>query len=177
MPDFTPPASRTRAALGSLLFLVVAPGIVVGVIPWWLTSGWTPGSTLVALQIVGWILIVLGVAAVLWAFAQFVLDGLGTPAPIAPTRTLVVGGLYRFVRNPMYVSLLLAILGQALVLGRWNLLVYAVVVWILPALFVKFYEEPTLVRTYGEAYEEYRRHVPAWIPRLTPWTPPVGSSV
>jgi protein-S-isoprenylcysteine O-methyltransferase Ste14 len=177
MPDFTPPASRTRAAIGSLAFLVVAPGVVVGLLPWWLTSGWTPGPTVLALQILGWLLIAAGVGAVLWAFGQFVVDGLGTPAPIAPTRALVVGGLYRFVRNPMYVSLLLAIAGQALVLGRWSLFAYAAVVWILPALFVKFYEEPTLVRTYGAAYEEYRRNVPAWIPRLRPWKPPVGSSL
>jgi protein-S-isoprenylcysteine O-methyltransferase Ste14 len=170
-PPFTPPATRGRAALGSLLFLAVAPGIVVGLIPWWLTDGWTPGTTVAALQAIGWVLIVLGVGAVLWAFGQFVVEGLGTPAPIAPTRTLVIGGLYRYVRNPMYVSLLLAIAGQALVLGRWNLLAYAVIVWIFPALFVKFYEEPTLVKTYGAAYEEYRRNVPAWIPRLRPWVP------
>lgn len=175
MPDFTPPASRARAAIGSILFLAVAPGVVVGLLPWLLTSGWTPGSPIVALQILGWILIAAGVGALLWAFGQFVVEGIGTPAPIAPTRSLVVDGLYRHVRNPMYVSLLAAIIGQALVLGRWNLLLYAVAVWILPALFVKFYEEPTLVRTYGEAYEEYRRNVPAWIPRVRPWDP-VGTS-
>jgi len=169
MPDFTPPASRVRAAIGSILFLAVAPGIVVGLIPWWLTSGWTPGSTALPLQILGWLLIAVGVGSVLWAFGQFVVEGLGTPAPIAPTRTLVVGGLYRYVRNPMYVSLLAAIAGQALVLGRWNLLIYAAFVWLFPALFVKFYEEPTLRRAYGEAYADYQRHVPAWIPRLRPW--------
>jgi protein-S-isoprenylcysteine O-methyltransferase Ste14 len=171
-PQFTPPASRARAALGSLLFLAVAPGIVVGLIPWWLTSGWTAGSPILVLQIVGWILIAAGVGALLWAFGQFVVEGLGTPAPTAPTQTLVIGGLYRYVRNPMYVSVLTAIIGQALVLGRWNLLAYAAIVWLLPALFVKFYEEPTLLRTYGEAYAEYRRNVPAWIPRLHPWTAP-----
>jgi protein-S-isoprenylcysteine O-methyltransferase Ste14 len=154
------------------LFLAVAPGIVVGLIPWWLTSGWTAGSPILALQIVGWLLIAAGVGALLWAFGQFVVEGLGTPAPTAPTRALVIGGLYRYVRNPMYVSVLTAIIGEALVLGRWNLLVYAVIVWILPALFVRFYEEPTLLRTYGEAYAEYRRNVPAWIPRLRPWSAP-----
>lgn len=173
MPEFTPPGSRARAAVGSILFLAVAPGIVVGLIPWLLTSGWTPGATAVVLQIIGWVLIAAGVGSVLWAFGQFVVEGLGTPAPIAPTRTLVVGGLYRFVRNPMYVSLLVAIAGQALVLGRWNLIAYAVFVWLFPALFVKFYEEPTLLDTYGDAYAEYRRNVPAWIPRLRPWNGPI----
>jgi protein-S-isoprenylcysteine O-methyltransferase Ste14 len=173
MPSFTPPASRLRAALGSLLFLLVAPGVVVGLIPWWLTAGWTPGSTVVILQVLGWILIALGVGAVLWAFGQFVVEGVGTPAPVAPTQTLVVGGLYRYVRNPMYVSLLCAIVGQALVLGRWVLLLYALCVWALPALFVRFYEEPTLLETYGDSYREYRAHVRGWIPRLRPWSPPI----
>ncbi len=117
----------------------------------------------------GAILIVAGIAVVLLAFARFVLEGRGTPAPIAPTDTLVVGGLYRYVRNPMYVAVGSIIVGQALLLGQPVLLAWAAVFWAVVAAFVHGYEEPTLSDRYGEQYAAYRRAVPAWIPRLRPW--------
>ena len=113
---------------------------------------------------------VLGLIPPVHAFIQFAKAG-GTPMPLAPTERLVVTGFNRFVRNPMYVGLLTAILGQALLFDSIWLVVYAAIGWIVTASFVRWYEEPTLVRTYGEQYEEYRRNVPAWVPRLTPWTP------
>src|SRR5262245_52173830 len=91
--------------------------------------------------------------------------------PVAPTERLVVTGFNRFVRNPMYIGLLTAILGQALLFDSPWLVLYAVIGWIATASFVHWYEEPTLVRTFGEQYKEYRRNVPAWTPRLTPWNP------
>ena len=91
--------------------------------------------------------------------------------PAAPPERLVVTGFNRFVRNPMYVGLLTAILGQALLFDSLALVLYAVIGWIATASFVHWYEEPTLARTFGEQYEEYRRNVPAWTPRLTPWNP------
>ncbi|WP_245601663.1 methyltransferase family protein [Hamadaea tsunoensis] len=166
---------RIRAALGSLLFLLVAPGVVVGLLPWWLTGGWTAGHTWWPLRVLGGLLLAAGLAALLWAFGQFVVEGLGTPAPVAPTRHLVIGGLYRYVRNPMYVAIVVALLGQALLLGRPVLLAYALCAWALPAAFVRFYEEPTLLRTYGDEYREYQRNVRAWIPRRTPWDRSVRS--
>jgi protein-S-isoprenylcysteine O-methyltransferase Ste14 len=105
------------------------------------------------------------------AFARFVTEGLGTPAPVAPTERLVVGGLYRHVRNPMYLAVLAAIVGQALILGRAALLVYGAVVAVAFVAFVRLYEEPTLKATFGDAYETYRRAVPGWWPRVHPWTP------
>jgi protein-S-isoprenylcysteine O-methyltransferase Ste14 len=101
------------------------------------------------------------------AFARFVREGLGTPAPVAPTEHLVVGGLYRYVRNVMYIAVTMTILGQALLLGQVVLLVWAAVAWGAMAAFVVAYEEPTLADRYGEQYEEYRRAVPAWWPRLS----------
>jgi protein-S-isoprenylcysteine O-methyltransferase Ste14 len=98
-------------------------------------------------------------------------EGLGTPAPVAAPERLVVGGVYRFVRNPMYVAVLAAIVGQALLLGRLVLLLYAAGTWVAVAAFVRYYEEPTLTRRFGEDYEAYRRAVPAWWPRLRPWDP------
>ncbi|MDQ3792223.1 MAG: isoprenylcysteine carboxyl methyltransferase, partial [Actinomycetota bacterium] len=96
---------------------------------------------------------------------------LGTPAPVAAPERLVVGGVYRYVRNPMYVAVLTAIVGQALLLGRLVLLLYAAAAWLVVAAFVRLYEEPTLARRFGADYEVYRRAVPAWRPRLRPWEP------
>jgi protein-S-isoprenylcysteine O-methyltransferase Ste14 len=98
-------------------------------------------------------------------------EGFGTPAPVAAPERLVVGGVYRYVRNPMYVAVLAAIFGQALLLGQLGLLLYAAAVWLITAAFVRFYEEPTLTRRFGADYEAYRRAVPAWWPRLRPWKP------
>ena len=109
-----------------------------------------------------------GVVVLVQAFARFVREGHGTPAPVAPTETLVVGGLYRYVRNPMYLAVLATIVGQALLFGQPILLGYAFVVWIAFASFVRFYEEPHLTRRFGESYRAYRAAVPAWVPRVRP---------
>jgi protein-S-isoprenylcysteine O-methyltransferase Ste14 len=165
-------ARRAGAAVGSLLFLVLAPGVVAGVIPWLLT-GWDTADLAdwLPLRILGVVLIVLGAIVLLEAFARFVFEGLGTPAPVAPTEQLVVGGLYRYVRNPMYLAVGATIVGQGLVLGRLILFVYAAGFALAVAAFVHWYEEPTLLRQFGHQYETYRRAVPAWWPRGRPWTP------
>jgi protein-S-isoprenylcysteine O-methyltransferase Ste14 len=103
------------------------------------------------------------------SFARFAKEGLGTPVPAAPPTELVVGGLYRHVRNPMYLALDCLIVGQALLLGRARLVAYAGAVQVVAATFVKVYEEPTLARTFGDQYERYRRNVPGWWPRQRPW--------
>jgi protein-S-isoprenylcysteine O-methyltransferase Ste14 len=116
-------------------------------------------------RVIGGLLTVAGAAFVVHAFVSFVVEGLGTPAPIAPPERLVVGGAFRWVRNPMYVAVTAAILGQAMLLGRWELLVYAALFWATTAAFVRVYEEPNLERRFGDDYAEYRRTVPAWLPR------------
>jgi protein-S-isoprenylcysteine O-methyltransferase Ste14 len=164
---------RPTAALGSALFFVLAPGVVVGLIPWLLTR-WQAGEPLpywMPLRLIGAVLLIAGLIALLSAFVRFVVEGLGTPAPVAAPERLVVGGVYRHVRNPMYVAVLAAIVGQALLLGRLVLLLYAAGAWLVVAAFVRFYEEPTLTRRFGADYEAYRRAVPAWWPRLRPWDP------
>jgi protein-S-isoprenylcysteine O-methyltransferase Ste14 len=110
---------------------------------------------------------------VLHAFARFVVEGLGTPAPVAPTERLVVGGLYRHVRNPMYVAVAATIVGQVLIFGQPVLLAYAAGFGAIVAAFVHGYEEPVLADRFGADYEAYRRAVPAWRPRLRPWRPEV----
>ena len=159
--------SRIRSALGSALFLVVAPGVVAGLVPWWLT-GWQPGTAWPLLQVLGAVLIVAGVIVLVDAFVRFVVEGIGTPAPVAPTQRLVVGGLYRHVRNPMYLAVGATIVGQALLLGRPILLLYAAAFGASVFAFVRLYEEPTLARQFGTQYEDYCRAVPGWWPRLRP---------
>jgi protein-S-isoprenylcysteine O-methyltransferase Ste14 len=119
----------------------------------------------------GAVLLVVGLIVLIQAFVRFVVEGLGTPVPIAAPERLVVGGLYRHVRNPMYVAILAAIVGQALLLGRPVLLLYAAALWMISAVFVRWYEEPTLARRFGADYEASRHAVPAWWPRLRPWEP------
>jgi protein-S-isoprenylcysteine O-methyltransferase Ste14 len=161
---------KARAAVGSLVFLVLVPGVVAGLVPWWLT-GWrfqNPLPYWVPLRVGGLILLAAGVVVLLQAFVRFVVEGLGTPAPVAPTERLVVGGLYRYVRNPMYLAVAAIVMGQALALGQPILLLYAGAFAVAVAAFVHWYEEPTLRRRFGDQYEAYRRAVPAWWPRCDP---------
>lgn len=161
---------RRRALLGSALFFILAPGVVGALVPA-LITGWDVEERLPgALRALGWALVVVAAGFLLHAFGRFALEGLGTPAPVAPTKRLVVGGVYRFVRNAMYLAVLGVIGGQALVFGSLEVLVYAAVVGIAFVAFVRVYEEPTLRAEYGAEYERYRSAVPGWIPRLTPYS-------
>jgi protein-S-isoprenylcysteine O-methyltransferase Ste14 len=164
---------RPTAAVGSAVFFLVGPGVFVGLIPWLLT-GWQvrePVLYWAPMRVLGVILLVAGLIALIQAFVRFVVEGLGTPVPVAAPERLVVGGVYRYVRNPMYVAILAVIVGQALLLGQLGLLLYAAGIWLIAAAFVRFYEEPALRRRFGADYEAYRRAVPAWWPRLRPWKP------
>jgi protein-S-isoprenylcysteine O-methyltransferase Ste14 len=164
---------RSAAAAGTVSFFVLAPGVVAGVVPWWLT-GWRPGAPLSIwwpLRLAGALLVIAGAAVLVHAFARFVTEGLGTPAPVAPTSHLVVGGLYRYVRNPMYLAVTGTILGQGLLLWRAILLAYAAIVAAAFVAFVLGYEQPMLRRQFGPSYEAYRRGVRAWWPRLHAWNP------
>ena len=156
--------SRVGPAIGTALFLLAAPGVVAGFVPWLITR-YEAGDANPALQVAGWVLVGAGAVVVLEAFVRFVLEGLGTPAPVAPTQRLVVGGLYRWVRNPMYLAVGALIIGQALVLGRYVLLAYAAVFFAVVYAFVRLVEEPTLEAKYGEEYRHYRAEVPGWWPR------------
>jgi protein-S-isoprenylcysteine O-methyltransferase Ste14 len=162
---------KPLAILGSLVFLLLAPGVVAGLAPWWI-SDWRmqpPFFGLALFRVLGVALMAVGTPLVLDSFARFALEGLGTPAPVLPTEHLVVTGLYRYVRNPMYVGVLWIILGQGLLLSNARVLGYGVVVWLAFHLFVIAYEEPTLRRTFGDQYERFCANVPRWIPRLRPW--------
>ena len=162
---------RLWIGVGSALFFLIAPGTVAGLGPYWINGwqfmppffGWAP------LRWGGGALIVLGAAILLESFARFVVKGFGTPAPVAPPTRLVVSGLYGYVRNPMYVGVIFAVAGQALLFADARLIWYALVAWLLFHLFVLVYEEPTLRVTFGDEYERFCANVPRWLPRIRPW--------
>ncbi|MDE2997487.1 MAG: isoprenylcysteine carboxylmethyltransferase family protein [Gemmatimonadota bacterium] len=163
--------TRTRAIVGSFVFFWLAPAVVFGVIPYALV-GWTMQQPLLGLpgeRVVGAAAVVAGLACLLDCFARFALEGRGTPAPVAQTEVLIATGLYRFVRNPMYISMLTIISGQTLLFGQARLMAYAGVVFAAFHLNVLLHEEPQLRRRLGRSYETYCLHVGRWWPRLTPW--------
>ena len=139
------------AIVGSAVFLIIAPGFVAGLVPWWIAhSRLQPAFFgLRPLRFAGGVLITIGTAGLLDSFLRFAVRGLGTPAPVFPTRHLVVTGLYRHVRNPMYTAVVSVIVGQALIFGNARLLEYGVLVWLLFHLFVLVYEEPILKASFG----------------------------
>ncbi len=161
-----------RAWVGTVVFLVLAPGIVAGLVPWLISgwrdpAGWGPP---VLVWVVSLLLIVPGVVVLLDAFVRFA-RAAGTPAPVAPTQHLVVVGPYRYVRNPMYLAVVAIILGQAVLFSDGWVALWGLAVAVAVAAFVYGYEQPTLRRDYGDEYDRYCANVRAWVPRLRPWNP------
>jgi protein-S-isoprenylcysteine O-methyltransferase Ste14 len=162
---------KILALLGSAVFLVFAPGFVAGLVPFWI-SRWqldAPFLGMLLFRFAGGALIALGSVGLLDSFVRFAVEGLGTPAPVFPTRHLVITGLYRYVRNPMYVAVVSTILGQGLLFDNVALLEYGAAVWLLFHIFVLAYEEPTLRASFGSEYESFCTQVPRWIPRTAAW--------
>src|SRR5262245_5596065 len=146
-----------------VVFTVLVPGTIVAAIPYSLL-GENPAPHSGPLGLLGLVPLALGVSVYLSCAWEFASTGWGTPAPIDPPRTLVVRGLYRVVRNPMYVGVLMILIGESIFFSSLAILQYAVVVWLMFHIFVVCYEEPTLGKKFGAAYEEYRRKVSRWIP-------------
>jgi protein-S-isoprenylcysteine O-methyltransferase Ste14 len=160
---------RPVAALITSLWFLAAPGLGGVLVPYLLT-GWRVGQVPWPVRLAGVALVLLSAVLLALCFARFVTEGSGTPLPSAPTETVLVGGPYRYVRNPMYLAGLGVVLGQALLLGRPVLVLYAGCLALGFAALVHGYEEPLLRRRYGDAYDAYRRAVPAWWPNHRPWT-------
>jgi protein-S-isoprenylcysteine O-methyltransferase Ste14 len=169
---------RTQAAVGSVAFFLAGPGLEAGVGPWLLVrfagsdlDGWPA-----PLRVLGALLIAAGIAVLVDVFVRFVRDGAGTPSPAAPTRRLLVGGAYRFVRHPMYVATATVIVGEALAFAQPVLLVGAIAYLTAMATLSAAVEEPRLARRFGAEFDAYRRAVPGWIPRRRPWDGGSGGS-
>jgi protein-S-isoprenylcysteine O-methyltransferase Ste14 len=161
----------TRPAALSVVFFFVAPGFNAALVPWLITGWERPDAGVGVLDELGVALVVLGLAVVVACFARFVTEGSGTPAPAAPTESLVVGGIYRYVRNPMYLGVGSVIGGQALLFRSGGVLVWLAVFMVAVVTFVVAYEQPTLQQQFGSSYDDYRAAVPGWWPRLTPYRP------
>jgi protein-S-isoprenylcysteine O-methyltransferase Ste14 len=161
----------TRAAAGSIAFLLAGPGLEAGVGPWVLVK--VAGSAIdgwpAALRVVGALLIIAGIVTLIDVFARFVRDGAGTPSPAAPTTHLLVSGAFRHLRHPMYVATATVIVGEALAFAQPILLLGAAVYLTAMATLVHTVEEPRLARRFGASYEAYRQAVPGWIPRIRPY--------
>jgi len=151
--------------LNTIVFTIFVPGTVTVYVPIRLLGGLVRPAT-GPLTWFGGVVFVLGTTIYFRCAWEFAVRGLGTPAPIAPTKFLVVTALHRYVRNPMYIGVLLVLLGEATLFRSRVLLEYAAFFFSAAYLFVIFYEEPTLRRQFGESYEEYRRTVPRWIPKF-----------
>ena len=156
------------AVVGTAVFIVVVPGTAVGLVPY-LLCGWHFETPMLGWEWTRWVgvtLLVVGAPVFVDFVARFVWEGHGTPAPVAPTKNLVIGGLFRFVRNPGYVAVVGMLIGQALVFGSGRVFAYGLAMGLAFHVFVMLYEEPTLRRTFGAQYDDYCRRVPRWLPRL-----------
>ena len=153
----------TRSIVKTLIFTIVVPGTVGVYIPYCLRR--SGPHAISALGLLGLAPVAVGVAVYLWCAWDFAAFGGGTPLPLDPPKQLVARGLYRFVRNPMYVGVLLAIFGQALWFGSVATLWYALGIALMFHLWVVFYEEPALRRKFGESYAQYSKTVPRWMPK------------
>ncbi|GAA4031194.1 isoprenylcysteine carboxylmethyltransferase family protein [Arthrobacter methylotrophus] len=164
--------AKRLAVIGTAVF-AAAPATVAGLLPWvvtrWKVHEPVPGG--LPAQCAGVLLIGAGAAVITNSFVRFALEGMGTPAPFAPPKNLVVGGFYRYVRNPIYVAIGAAVVGQGLLFGEPKLFGLAALGAVPVVAFVRLHEEPTLERKFGAEYEEYRANVPRWLPRPTPWLP------
>ncbi len=153
-------------ALKTLIFSILVPGTVAGIIPWLLLQG--SGNLVLripSIWMIGLLPLLLGVGLYLWCAGAFTFIGKGTPAPIDAPKVLVVQGLYRWVRNPMYIAVLSVVIGEAILFRSILLVEYALVLWGVFHMFVVFVEEPLLRSQFGASYETYFRTVPRWLPR------------
>jgi protein-S-isoprenylcysteine O-methyltransferase Ste14 len=163
-------ATLRRSMIVSILFAVFGgPGLTLVYLPFWITRFRIPAGEPWWQMAPVAALVLAGIAPLMESIRRFIYVGRGTLMPTVPTEHLVVSGFYRHVRNPMYVGVMLALVGEAILFERRAMIVYLAIVALLIHMFIRFYEEPTLTRRYGEEYLRYKRNVPRWLPRLTPW--------
>jgi protein-S-isoprenylcysteine O-methyltransferase Ste14 len=153
-------------ALKSLLFFILVPGLLIGYVPFYIFANNAPLFDFGIFRYLALPFWLIGAAGMVWCFWEFTFRGRGTPAPMDPPKELVISGLYRYVRNPMYVNGVTALLGWMIWSPSLSLLIAFVLFFSAAHLFVTLYEEPHLRKTFGAAYEEYCRKVPRWTPKF-----------
>jgi protein-S-isoprenylcysteine O-methyltransferase Ste14 len=147
------------------VFTIFVPGTVAGYIPYRLADRFAHRAS-GSLEWVGFAILAAGAVIYFRCAWEFAVRGLGTPAPIAPTKYLVTTALHRYVRNPMYLGVATSILGEAILFRSTHVAVYAAIMLTAAHIFVVLYEEPTLHQQFGASYDEYRQRVPSWIPQF-----------
>lgn len=166
-------ASLRRSALVTVCFaLFGGPGFLLAYIPWWMTHFRVPPGEPAWQRAIAIATLLTGLGPLIGSMVRFVFEGRGTLVPGVPTERLVVSGLYRYVRNPMYAGVLLSLAGEVILFQSRDIVVEALIAWLAAHLFILAYEEPTLTRRHPEEYPLYKRHVPRWLPRMTPWAGP-----
>ncbi|HEV2487667.1 MAG TPA: isoprenylcysteine carboxylmethyltransferase family protein [Terracidiphilus sp.] len=163
-------ASQRRNLIFSVLFVVFGgPGIVLIYLPLWITRFRIPADEPMWQILIAAMLILAGLTPGLESVRRFIYVGRGTLVPIAPPKHLVVSGFYRYVRNPMYVGVMVALTGEVILFWTRGLVIEALLAFLGFNLFIRLHEEPSLTRRHPEEYPRYKRNVPRWLPRLTPW--------
>ncbi|MGA2167237.1 MAG: isoprenylcysteine carboxylmethyltransferase family protein [Terracidiphilus sp.] len=163
-------ATLRRSIVVSILFTVFGgPGLVLVYLPFAITRFRIPAGEPLWQTLIAAALIFAGLTPLLDSIRRFIYVGRGTLMPTVPTERLVASGLYRYVRNPMYIGVLIALTGEAVLFWNSGLVIEGAVGGLAIHFFVRLYEEPTLARRHPEDYPRYKRHVPRWLPRLTPW--------
>jgi len=163
------PTQRRNIVVSILFVIFGGPGIVLLYLPLWITRFHIPAGEPMWQRLVAGALIVVGLTPALESVSRFIFVGRGTLIPVAPPEHLVVSGLYRYVRNPMYVGVMVALTGEAILFWNSGILIEAILVSIGFDIFIRFHEEPSLARRHPDEYPSYKRNVPRWIPRLRPW--------
>jgi protein-S-isoprenylcysteine O-methyltransferase Ste14 len=171
-----------RTLLRHVFSIAVLPFTMAVIIPWWLTR--RPPVLLfdgpllpqLAVQVLGVVLLAIGLLLFVSSLRRFATEGQGTLAPWDPPRALVLHGPYRYVRNPMISGVIFILFGEALLLFSALHLSWAVIFLVLNMIYIPLLEEPQLEQRFGEPYREYRRHVRRFLPRTDPWQPAVGVS-
>lgn len=166
-------ASTRRNLIISILFVLFGgPGILLLYLPLWITRFRIPGGEPFWQELCFAALILAGLLPAFESISRFIYIGQGTLVPVAPPQHLIVSGFYRYVRNPMYVGMLLALAGELILFRNRGIVIEAALAWLAASVFILLHEEPSLTRQYGEEYIQYRQHVPRWLPRPTPWRQP-----
>jgi protein-S-isoprenylcysteine O-methyltransferase Ste14 len=164
-------ASLRRSIVVTVAFTVFGgPGFLLVYIPWWMTRFRIPPEGPAWQWVIAIAMVLTGFVPLISSMYRFVVVGRGTLVPGVPTEHLVVSGLYRYVRNPMYVGVLLSLVGEAILFRSRDIVLEGLIAWLASHLFILVYEEPTLARRFPVEYPRYKRNVPRWLPRLTPWS-------